>query len=202
MKIKSETDSTLTVSTGSPIVFVIPFLFVIIGIILIPQLHIVPNIPIYWSFIFGGLGIVSLLFGKVSTLTFDKSNHTMTVKSTGIFGSQVKTEKLEDVQSINVIESYGSQSTAGGGSMPRMNYQVILKRTDGSIIPLGSSSKGVGFSFGGIPLGSVSKPAIVATAQHIAQFLNVSFNDKEPLSLGNAVGAIENFVTRHVENQK
>lgn len=82
--------------------------------------------------LFLAIGLAFLLFSSVLTITADRVTRSLTLKYRSVLLSSQKQYFFDEIVGIGVEAVRGSK----GGT----NYRVVLKRTDGQLIPLRSSS--------------------------------------------------------------
>ncbi len=109
--------------------------------------------------LFLAIGLAFLVFSSILTVTADRVTRFLTLKYRSVLLSSQKEYSFDEIAGISVEAVRGSK----GGT----NYRVVLKRTDGQLIPLRSSSS----------TGSSSKERL---ASKLRDFTGIAAFDSSP----------------------
>lgn len=204
MKI-SQTDTQLIATQGGKGNVVGGVFFALIGIAFIIGLAVLSNNPNVkttgnsaFGYIFGGvfvlIGIVMALFATNRTVTLNKGG-TSTVVSRRIIGSKEADQSFStaDVVSVSLTTGPGSNGSMmmGTNTGNRRLSTLTLLLKGNSVIQVGVSNGGPGFSISGISTNLIQKAPLSKEANTIATFLGVPLQEA---NMTNPIAAVESMV--------
>lgn len=206
MKIISETPSILILKENAYSVILGGIIAIITSFIL--AIVIFSNSPQPLTFliplVFLIVGIITILSAKLVIITINKSINKINLSFVGLLGKKTQDIDINQVSEVVIQENYGRSMSSNNGNttfVPHntagLNFTLVfyLKNGEGYPIPMGTANSGL--SINRIPFNIFSvRNKQIELGNKIASFIGVPFKDNRPPTLSDMVGAIGQVINQ------
>jgi hypothetical protein len=195
MKITRENQNLLVLQESGLFVYVFGTIFILLGLFIVFSPSFLSDNPPLWTGIVGILlGSLVIVISKNTTISLDKTSNKLLFLKKGITGQTVKEYSLDQIKEIEMFASYSSSSSGSGYS-----YHLAFVFKNNEEVPLNPGDSTI-IRFMGRQIIPEKK-----LGEKIADFLNVPFQEKEPLTmaetLSEVTSAVKDAARKEIEKQ-
>lgn len=197
MKIVKEDQNLMIIKDRNIIAFAVGIIFILLGFAIIFKPDFFTNQTPMWSGFVGVLlGGFIVFFAKITTISLDKTSNKLLFLQKGLTNKTTAKEyNLDQIKEVELSVAYHSSSKGGGFS-----YHLAFILNNGEIVPLNPGSSSIT---------RIMRKQIIPEKKlgaRIANFLNVPFQERRPLTVSETLStvssAIQNAVEKEMEKQK
>ena len=189
MKIISQSADELVLKEGGASGITIGVIFLIAGLVVGYFLHSSNSIAIWIALALVVIGLVVICFSSSITVDANRASGKLFYQKKRLLGGQDSTYAIADILRIETRKQWRIDNTPPSQnqsvSMPRevLVWQSVIVFKDGRELPLDHQKNSSNTSVGPVVLMG-GQGAEVAIAAHVANFLNVPFQEISPPNIG------------------
>jgi hypothetical protein len=197
MKINKKTDTLMVLKDLSLLTFGIGIVFALVGIFMLITSS---SVPLWFSIIFLGIGLLVIITAKMTTVTIDKSSSKLSLKKQGLLGTKIEEYGTNQIKELQLRQSIQYYTNRGGSRGQRLvtNLYFVLKENKEVLLTSGSIS-GVGM-WGFFNSQKISNEEKIG--QEISTFLSIPFQVYRPSTVGEMLSTVKGAIEEGMAKSK